>query len=289
MNACDSQLFQLQDIRKRELSEEETSIVNIWANATAAATQESAAEVAHQIDRMCPSIDDVEKARDFTWMLWDIMLSVAASPDVTSEIQQSIVSVVLELQKIDRGAIFIEGFGEQRMWKDMPAFGVALEAHRTDPTIQEEEPLTEQLAQGWFNFNEFEARLLEAGSAGAYLDAILVLQLALEEELPTAAGDLLTDCRVQAATVWLLRCGKQLYEWALENVDPEIQPFEESYFEAGSLYSGRPFMCPERWGFWLHRLEELGKPEHRLGPLTCETVLQAAQVMRAAQGDVSNA
>lgn len=149
-----------------------------------------------------------------------------------------------------------------------------------DPTISDLESFTETTAQGWLNFNEFEARLLEAGSFGAYVEAMLVLQLALEEELPTAAGNGVTECRVMAASIWLTHCAKNFFEWAQENVDPEITPGEGSHFGAGSLYNGRPCMCPERWDFWQHRLEELGAPDSDLVQQTREAAHKAAEAMR---------
>lgn len=150
------------------------------------------------------------------------------------------------------------------------------------------EPFTETAAQEWLNFNEFEAKLLEAGSYGAHFDAMLVLQLALEEELPTAAEDGLADCRVMAASIWLSRCAKDFFQWAQENVDPEVTPHEGSHFVAGPLYNGRPYICPERWEFWQHRLEELGAPDSGLLPQTREAVQRAAEAMRTVTAGVGS-
>lgn len=157
-----------------------------------------------------------------------------------------------------------------------------------DPTIIEEEPLTVNSAQGWLKFNEFEARLLEAGSIGAYLDAALVLQMALEEELPIAAEDGVADCRVMAASIWLSRCAKHFFEWAQENANPEILPDEGSYLEAGPLYDGIPYVCPKRWDFWQHRLEELGAPDSGLLPHIQEAVHRATEAMRTVAGGVGS-
>lgn len=108
MAANNSDLFQLQQIRERELSEYETSIVGIWASAMAPATRESAAEAARQIDERCPSLEDTEQTAEFVWRLWDIMLDIASSPDVTSHIQERLVSVVLELKQIDKGTVVLD-------------------------------------------------------------------------------------------------------------------------------------------------------------------------------------
>lgn len=118
---------------------------------------------------------------------------------------------------------------------------------------------------------------------------MFVLQLALEENLPTATEGAVADCRVLAASFWILHGAKPFFEWAQENVDLDIPPSEAAtYLEGGSLYSGRPIMCHDRWGFWLHRLEELGNPGSGLGAQTRETVLEAAQVMRMVEASVSN-
>lgn len=117
---------------------------------------------------------------------------------------------------------------------------------------------------------------------------MLVVQLALEEELPTAAGDGLADCRAMAASIWLSRCSKKLFEWAQENVDPEVTPHKGSHWVAGPLYNGRPCMCPERWDFWQRRLEELGAPDSGLLPQVREAVHRAAEAMRTVTARVSS-
>lgn len=290
-----SHLSQLQQIKERNFSENEASILTLWENSMDLATRGSATEAARKIDQSCPPFEESESSgqtAEFVWMLWDIMFDIASSPDVTTEVQQQLVSIVLELRKIDRGTVSLD-LGKQQIWKDLPDFSIALDASRSDPTYTDMEPITDQSAQRWLKFNEFGARLLEADAAGLYLSAIWVLRSALEEELPTTeaepAGESAADCRVRAASFWILRCANKIFEWAQENADPETSPPESSCFHAGALYSGRPVMCPERWQFWLHRLEQLEKPEFGLRPQTREIVVQAAQIMRTAQGDATNA
>lgn len=196
------------------------------------------------------------------------------------------------------------------MWKQMPDFRIALEAHRkgwssptrragkgnnqsltciSDPTVPQEECLTRQSAQRWMNFNEYEALLFQAEAARGYSDAMIVLQLALEEDLPTADNEAIADCRVLAASSWILHCAKIFFEWAQENVDAEVSPSGTSaYLEAGTLYQGKPMICHERWTFWRHRFEELGKPNSILGSQARETSLRAAQVMRMVETSVIN-
>lgn len=108
MTANNSQLFQLEAIRKRELSDDANAIVNIWSSAMAPSARESIIEAARQIDKRCPPIEDTEKTAEYVWMLWDIMLDIASSPDVTIQIQERLVSVVSELQTIDRGTVSLD-------------------------------------------------------------------------------------------------------------------------------------------------------------------------------------
>lgn len=161
-----------------------------------------------------------------------------------------------------------------------------------DPTFDQVEPITQRSVRRWLNFTEFEARLLESGVAGAYLYAIWDVRLALEEDLPASTEDSTeepaADCRLLAASIWISRCAKDFYEWAQENVDTETKPQESSLLRGGPLYSGRPAMCPERWNFWRHRLEELGGSDSLLQPSTREVVLKAAEAMRLVEADMGS-
>lgn len=105
MTSNSSHLFQLDLIREREISGREADIVNLWSLAIAS---ESAAEAAGLIDRHCPPSEDTDQITEFVWMLWDIMLDIVSSPDVTSDIQESVVSVLFELVKIDRGKVLLD-------------------------------------------------------------------------------------------------------------------------------------------------------------------------------------
>lgn len=109
MNSDDSQVFQLLEVQGREWSEDEICILNMWTNALAPVRHEDATEVVRKIDELCPSMDDNKQVLDFNWSIWDTMISIARSPDVTSETQERLVQVVLELEKVDKGTILVHG------------------------------------------------------------------------------------------------------------------------------------------------------------------------------------
>lgn len=108
MTANSSDLFQLELIRERAMLEYEADMINMWSHAITLATQEAAAEAASLIDQSCPPSEDTEQAKEFVWLLWDIMLDISSSPDVTSDIQDCLVSVLFELKKIDRGIVRLD-------------------------------------------------------------------------------------------------------------------------------------------------------------------------------------
>lgn len=74
----------------------------------APATRDSAAEAARQLDQCCPPLEDTEQTAEFVWTVWNVILDITSSPDVTSEMQERLISIVLELQKIDRGIVCLD-------------------------------------------------------------------------------------------------------------------------------------------------------------------------------------
>ncbi len=52
---------------------------------------------------------------------------------------------------------------------------------------------------------------------------------------------------------------------------------EANFVEGGPLYHGPPTMCLRWWGFWLDRLEELGKEDSGMSEAVRKAVLEAAQ------------
>lgn len=109
MDNNDSQIFQLLEIRRREWSEDEIGILNMWTDVLAPGRFENAADVVRQIDELCPSMDDNKQVLDFNWSIWDTMISIARSPDATNETRERLVQVVLELAKFDKGTVLVHG------------------------------------------------------------------------------------------------------------------------------------------------------------------------------------
>ena len=64
------------------------------------ATPEAVTEVESQLDNFCPPLEQEKEAKKYLWMLWDIMLNIATSPDVTSEIQNDLVEILQSLRRI---------------------------------------------------------------------------------------------------------------------------------------------------------------------------------------------
>jgi hypothetical protein len=109
------------------------------------------------------------------------------------------------------------------------------------------------------------------------------LRSALEDEVGV------TDCRIQVACEWIPHAAKPLLWWARENIgylDVTVED-EANYVQAGPLYHGPPTMCLRRWGFWLNRLEELGKNDSGMSEAIRKTVLEAAQIMKTTEGTMS--
>jgi hypothetical protein len=96
-------LAQLELIQKRELSEQETNILQAFSLAMRPGVPDAAAEAARQLDALCPPLERDKEARDYIWSVWDIMFDIAASPDATDEVHFSLVAVLRELAQISRG------------------------------------------------------------------------------------------------------------------------------------------------------------------------------------------
>lgn len=120
---------------------------------------------------------------------------------------------------------------------------------------------------------------MRSGLASDYDQAIIALRTALEEDVNTLPE--FADCRTQVACLWIKHADKFLLRWALENPGrAEVAGGSPSYLEAGPLYGGPATMCLQRWGFWIERLEMLGKEASVLEEDTREMALQAARTIR---------
>jgi hypothetical protein len=104
-----SSLFNLELIREGELSEGEWIILNIFAHGIQPAMPGVAAEAAQQFDILCPPLKHVHEANHYLWTLWKVMITIARSPDVTSEIHVRLVGILDILRQSAKGELDVHG------------------------------------------------------------------------------------------------------------------------------------------------------------------------------------
>jgi len=88
---------------------------------------------------------------------------------------------------------------------------------------------------------------------------------------------------IKLACAWLTHgSAMPMLEWAVYNMeDSEDVPAVNS-FTPGPLYHGPNLVTPERWEFWLYRLDQLANQKSPLSQETRQSALEAAQAMRDA-------
>ncbi|KAK4032947.1 hypothetical protein C8A01DRAFT_50382 [Parachaetomium inaequale] len=249
-------LMQLELVKKRDLTAQGVSILQALAHGLQPATPEAAAEAAHQLDRLCPPLEDSDQASDYLWGLWEIIMAIAGSPDVESEVHERLVEILRQLKQHARGEL---GFS-------------------LDPTSTGAE-FTQVSAQIWRNISLFGARYLAERLLGAYLELAYTLRDALEQDLDKLPDVGIAECRIQVACGWIQYAAKPLLRWAWENMDSTN----------GSFYCGPSAVCLERWRFWLGRFDELANEDSGLGEETRKAASEAAETMRAVEKLVDDA
>lgn len=102
-------LTQFELIQKRgHLSQQETNILNVLTHGLQPATPENAAEAAFQLDRLCPPLGYEEEAGAYLWILWEVILDIARTPDTDNELQQGLVNILQCLkQYATRGEVIV--------------------------------------------------------------------------------------------------------------------------------------------------------------------------------------
>ncbi|OTA92448.1 hypothetical protein M434DRAFT_324875 [Hypoxylon sp. CO27-5] len=272
-------LFNLQLIRKRTLSPQKSDILNAFAC-------EDAENAASQIDYYCPPLTEKDEAENYLWMVWDLLIDIISSPDVTYEIQEHFISILQNLQQIGKGDLRV-WTGERRVWRDLPLFPQCMEVSLRDP-MGEMEEFTPETAQIWRNISSFAARCMGTGTLGPYSQVVDALREALEEELDTDHNLAKAECRIQVACEWMSHGAKPLLWWARENIGyTDIADDETQYFPCGSLYKGTPAVCLQRWGFWQTRFEELGK-DPRFNKEIQKAAVKAAETMTTIERRIAN-
>jgi hypothetical protein len=113
---------------------------------------------------------------------------------------------------------------------------------------------------------------------GSGADAIIS---ALEEDLSTTEISKL-ELKMQVACEYILHAAKVFLKWARVSVDiTNLTRGDMQYLDRGTLYHGSPWMCLERWTFWIGRFEEIGKNESRLSEETRNRALESARLMKS--------
>jgi hypothetical protein len=98
-------LFNLELIRQKKLLIKQTTIIATFSHGMRPATPEAVTEVASQLDNFCPPLEQEKEAKKYLWMSWDIMVNIAMSPDVTSELQNDLVEILQSLRQIAKGEL----------------------------------------------------------------------------------------------------------------------------------------------------------------------------------------
>jgi hypothetical protein len=121
MAEIENSLFELELIKQRNLSEQETNILNAFASGIQPATPETANEAARQLDNCCPLLEQEKETNDYLWMVWEIMLDIARSPDVKSEVHDRLVSIVESLRQCANGDLNVWGVSIQQPGSHSPS------------------------------------------------------------------------------------------------------------------------------------------------------------------------
>ena len=141
-------LAQLELIRRRELSGQETDILQAFGLAIRPGVPSAAADAAGRLDGLCPPLESDQEARNYIWGVWEVLFYIAASADVPDQVHFSLVAVLHELKQKTRGKL--EGdevrtrvaslngpdcsstdsfLTQQRVWGDMYNIATCFDVH----------------------------------------------------------------------------------------------------------------------------------------------------------------
>lgn len=141
-------LAQLELIRERELSGQQTDILQAFGLAMRPGVPGAAADAAGRLDALCPPLESDQEARDYIWGVWEVLFYIAASADVPDQVHFSLVAVLQELQQKTRGQLegdevrtrvtFLDGsdgsstdsfLAQRRVWGDMYSLATCFDVH----------------------------------------------------------------------------------------------------------------------------------------------------------------
>lgn len=86
------------------------------------------------------------------------------------------------------------------------------------------------------------------------------------------------ECILLGVSRWMAHAPKVFYGWA--SCDEQ-----ETGGAKNSLYDGPGRMCPQRWHFWISRLEDIAKNETSLSEEVRQSAMEAAQNMKKAEAE----
>lgn len=109
MTGDENSLFNLKLIKRRDLGEQETKIINAFACGVQPATEESAAEAVRQLDSYCPPLEQYDEVGDYLWMVWEILMDIVQSPDVTGEVHDQLIVILGSLWQCAKGEVDVYG------------------------------------------------------------------------------------------------------------------------------------------------------------------------------------
>jgi hypothetical protein len=113
--ADEERLLNLEFIaRVHDMPEEGLHVIKMFSRGMVN-TPEAAYGVACLIDYFCPPVGDEEEISDYLWLLWSIMMDIVTSPDVTVEIQESFVKIILALKQHAKGDTNIWGVSSRSL------------------------------------------------------------------------------------------------------------------------------------------------------------------------------
>lgn len=100
-----SRLLGLEAIQQRDLSEGQVNLIHIFGDGIGQSSPESIAEVVRQVDELCPALTEEKDARNYLWMLFDMVIAIARSPDSQSDLHEYLLAVLDSLRQRAKGEL----------------------------------------------------------------------------------------------------------------------------------------------------------------------------------------
>ncbi|KAK3986162.1 hypothetical protein QBC44DRAFT_224933, partial [Cladorrhinum sp. PSN332] len=195
-----------------------------------------------------------QAATTLLWNLWMILLNVVRTTPLDHPWQNAIITAVKQLRSTDTPIVNIRGCTLK--WAYLPHLSKYLFENWADPT-NFVEICTPVSMEVWKRWNSFAAHLLTEDFTQLTVLAYWQLASALETRPPSSQDPAVLDCKLWAATEWLIRCGGVLYKHISFKGHLDEQTIVS--IPTGPLCEGLeiPVRSLERWNFWRLRLTQL--------------------------------